>query len=93
MQENAIRENTIQENEMKENEMKENEMKENKMRKTDEAGKAAKAMKHRRPMQACHVRLSQTMAAQIFHTPHAKHGTKAHMPQRILSCPAHDGRP
>ena len=89
MQENAIRENTIQENEMKENEMKEN-----KMRKTDdEAGKAAKAMKHRKPMQACHVRLSQTMAAQISHTPHAKHGTKAHMPQRILSCPAHGGRP
>lgn len=36
LQENAIRENAIQENEMKEN----------KMRKTDEAGKAAKAMKH-----------------------------------------------
>ena len=36
LQENAIRENAIQENEMKENNM----------RKTDEAGKAAKAMKH-----------------------------------------------
>ena len=36
LQENAIRENAIQENEMKEN----------KMRKTDEAGKAANAMKH-----------------------------------------------
>lgn len=83
----------MQENAIQEYEMKEYDMQENALRKHDEACKAAKAMKHRRPMQACHVRLSQTMAAQISHIPHAKHGTKAYMPQRILSCPAHGGRP